>query len=65
MMMLFIEGLDNLILLKYRLRKTNFQNKNLLIFTYPSVLIFVLGAQKNHLIEMVHLSTTTYVLVEK
>ena len=32
---------------------------------YQSVLTFVLGIQKNRLIEMVLLSTTTYVLVEK
>ena len=33
--------------------------------SYQSVLTFVLGIQKNRLIEMVLLSTTTYVLVEK
>ena len=30
---------------------------DLRVFSYPSVLKFVLGAQKNHLIEMVILST--------
>ena len=29
------------------------------VFSYPSVLTFVLGAQKNHLIEMVLLSAIT------
>ena len=33
--------------------------------SYPSVLTFVLGAQKNHLIETVLLSTHNIVLVEK
>ena len=32
---------------------------------YPSILTYVLGAQKNRLIETVLLSTTTYVLVFK
>ena len=34
----------------------NFQHK-LLIFSYPSILTYVLDAQKNRLIEMVLLST--------
>ena len=34
-----------------------FLSVNLLIFSYPSVLSYVLGAQKNRLIETVLLST--------
>ena len=35
--------------------KHNFESK-IVMFSYPSVLTYVLGAQKNHLIEMVLLS---------
>ena len=38
------------------LDKTKFLSVKLLIFSYPSVLTYVLGAQKNHLIETVLLS---------
>ena len=34
------------------------------IFSYPSAKTCVLGAKKNHLIEMVLLNTHRYVLVE-
>ena len=37
--------------------KTTFLSINLSIFSYPSVLTYVLGAQKNRLIETVLLST--------
>ena len=39
------------------LNKENFKRKVINIFSYPSVLTFVLGAQKNCLIETVLLST--------
>ena len=35
------------------------------IFFYPSVLGFVLGPQKDHLIETIPMNTTIYILVEK
>ena len=41
----------------HRFRKTKFLSVKLLIFSYPSVLTLVLGAQKNRLIETVLLST--------
>ena len=41
-----------------------FQHKNVNIFL-PIFLAYVLGAQKNHLIEMVLLSTHNICLVEK
>ena len=48
----------------YMQRSKIFERKIATIF-YLSVLTYVLGVQKNHLIETVLLSTTTYVLVEK
>ena len=39
--------------------------QSIVIFSYPSVLTFVLVAKKNLLIETVLLVPTTYVLVEK
>ena len=36
----------------------------MVIFSYPSILSFVSGAQKNRLNEMVLLISTTYVLVD-
>ena len=41
-----------------------FESKIVNIFL-PNILTYALGAQKNHLIEMILLSTTTCVLVEK
>ena len=38
-------------------QKSNIFSVKLQIFSYPSVLSFVLGAQKNHLTETVLLST--------
>ena len=43
------------ILFSYFLESKNFKRK-IVTISYPSILIFVLGAQKNHLIEMVLLS---------
>ena len=37
--------------------KTNLMSVRLSIFSYPSVSTYVLGAQKNHLYEIVLLST--------
>ena len=37
----------------------------MIILSYPSVLTYVLGSQKNGVFEMVLLVPTTYVLVEK
>ena len=39
------------------LHKQTFLSIKVIIFSYPSVLAYVLGAQKNHLIEMVLFST--------
>ena len=41
----------------HRFRQTKILSVKLSIFSYPSVLTYVLGAQKNHLIETVLLST--------
>ena len=41
----------------HRFRQTNFLDLKLKIFSYPSVLTYVLGAQKNHLNETVLSST--------
>ena len=42
---------------EHRFRSTKFLSVKLYIFSYPSVLTYVSGAQKNHLIETVLLST--------
>ena len=47
------------------LEKTYFLSIKLKIFSYQSVLTYVLGSQKNRLIETVLLRTTSYVLLEK
>ena len=44
---------------------TIFLSVKLFIFPYPSVLTYVLGAQKNRLIETVFLSTHNICLVKK
>ena len=44
---------------------TKFLRVKLLIFSYPSCLTYVLGAQKNRLIERVFLSTHNICLFEK
>ena len=41
----------------HRFRETKFLGLKLQIFSYPSVLTYVLGVQKNRLIETVLLST--------
>ena len=46
-----------LFLTKHRFRYTKLFSAKLKIFTYPSILTYVLGAQKNRLIETVLLST--------
>ena len=50
-----------IVLIKYivihRFRLTKILSVKVLIFSYPSVFTYVLGAQKNRLIEMVLLST--------
>ena len=50
---------------KHPYSKTKFLSVKVKLYSYPSVRTYVLGAQKNRLIETVLLSTTTYVLVEK
>ena len=47
------------------LDKQNFLNVKVKIFSYLSVLAYVLGAQKNRLTETVLLSTQNIYLVEK
>ena len=42
---------------KHRFRSTKFLSLKLLIFSYPPVLLYVLDARKNRLIETVLLST--------
>ena len=42
---------------KHRSRKGNFMSVKLKLFSYPSILTCIVGAQKNRLIETVLLST--------
>ena len=49
--------IHQILICKHRFRYTKKFSLKLLIFSYPSVLAYVLGAQKNRLIETVLLST--------
>ena len=48
-------GPDHMII--YRFRKTKCLSVKMLVFSYPSLIAYVLGAQKNRLNETVLLST--------
>ena len=60
-----LEKVGNILSVFHKSSYEKFWSVKLLLFPYPSVKTYVLVAQKNHLIEMALLSTTTFVLVVK